>query len=219
MPDVTPYLTAIRQDPLAFLRHYKLQISGGDGAAQSGKACFRFNDLGYTVAGFTTKLSGLTGKTKQRPVIEFQRIGPRDPNADPRTGTFNAWYIAMKQVNDPVQDTHFPLPDNRGPDLMLTSQLSGCTFGIGSKAQGVQLVSHIQPTGNNRAQLHTTVTGGMANGVHKIFERENQPANRYRDQMNRATVIGVRTGTHWRFYAQVFESAALNGDVLEAKKI
>src|SRR5262249_16967283 len=41
--------------------------------------------------------------------------------------------------------SHYTLPTAGGPDIMLTSKLSGCRFGVGSDAVGSCLVSYVQP--------------------------------------------------------------------------
>ncbi len=210
-------LADLRANPLTFLRHYKLVIAGGGSKSNSGIATFSFDDKTVTVKGFTTGLSGMVGKTKDRPYIKFShKSGLADPNPDVAGGKFNAHYVAMKQIGDDVRTTHYTLPGT-GPDLMLTSQLSGCTFGIGSAAKGSQLVSHIQPNANATASdLHEAVADGLTSGGGKFFERQNGAS--YENTSNRATVVGVRNSGTWKFYAQIYKTGS-GGALLEAKEL
>lgn len=210
-------LAELRANPLTFLRHYKLIIAGGGSNSNSGVATFLFDDKNSTVKGFTTGLSGKVGKTKDRPYIKFSRTsGVANPNPDIAAGKFNAHYVAMKQIGDAPQTTHYTLPGT-GPDLMLTSQLSGCTFGVGSAADGSQLVSHIQPNADaTPADLHHAVVGAMTGGTDKLLERQSDAS--YGDTSNRATVVGVRNGGTWNFYTQIYKTG-LGGALLEAREL
>lgn len=187
----------------------------------SGIATFRFDDRNQNIKGFTTGVSGFFGKTKNRPHISFTKLA-MPPNAALAANEFNAWYIAMADVSAGVGTTHFTLPGNGGPDIMLTSQLSGCTFGVGSDTGGgSRLVSHIQPDNgqNARQTLHNTMVGGLNNNVDGLFERENQPGKKsYESVKNRATVMGLRVGTAWQFWAQTYK-AGTNREIYSVTRI
>ena len=220
----------LRADPLKFFRRYKLTIAGGARGGASGVATFRFEDKGWTVRGFTTGFSGIRGKVKDRPELKFSKQAALDPNPDIDDGYFNAHYVAMIQdTANAVAGSHYALPtagptSDANPDLMLTSQLSNCTFGIGSANAGVQLVSHMEPNlggGLTRPHLHASVTGGMDHGTDAVFERENQggaTGQGYGNMANRATVVAVRVGVKWKYYAQSYISGG-KGAILTAKKL
>ena len=85
---------------------------------------------------------------------------------------------------------------------MITSQLTGCTFGIGSDAAGNRLVSHIQPPqAVKNAELRrsavamATGRGFSADQPFSKFEREN-------DYACQAAIVGVRRDGKWHLYAQ-----------------
>jgi hypothetical protein len=236
VPTLATVLADMRNDPLKFMRHYRLAIAGGAANAASGVYTFFFWDQLQSVPGFTTGLSGLRGKTKQRAVISFRKC-PYDPNPDAGQGYFNAHYVAMVDDN-PIGATYYTLPrtgptSDANPDIMLTSQLSNCTFGIGSAAPGSQLVCHVQPhtafddpndDQAGRRHLRDTVEAGLlAGGVKSIFHRENENAvTGYGNTDHRATIIGVRNGTNWKFYEQTYRdrSAQITDlAVLEARKL
>src|SRR5262249_37912823 len=97
------------------------------------------------VLGFTTGFSGLRGTQKNRLFVKITKLDGAAKTA-PADYEFNAYYIPMVQTSD-VQGgaSHYTLPTTGLPNLMITSKLSGCTFGVGSDANGSKLVSHVQP--------------------------------------------------------------------------
>lgn len=212
--DAATLLGELRTNPLDCLRHYQISIAGGS-TSNSGVSAFSYYEKGGTVSGFTTGLSGALGKTKNRARVSLTRTGVEDPSADIADGKFNAHYVAMKQIGQDVQTTHYALPGD-GPDIMLTSQLSGCSFGIGSNAKGAQLVSHIQPksgeaTTESVQQLHNAVTLGDDGGWN-VFERQSDDT--YKNHY--ATIVGVRTKAVWQFYVQQF---VVGKSLVEAKQL
>lgn len=236
MPTLATVLADMHNDPFAFMRHYRLSIAGGGANSASGVYTFFYWDQLNNVPGFTTGIAGLRGKVKNRAVISFSKRN-FDPNPVAANGFFNAHYVSM--VDDNVLGaTYYTLPRNgptsdANPDIMLTSQLSNCTFGIGSPGVGSQLVCHVQPhiafddpndAQAGRRHLHDTVEAGLlAGGVKSIFHRENEnAATGYGNTDHRATIIGLRNGTNWKFYEQTYrDRSAAIGDlaVLEARKL
>jgi len=219
-------LQELTADPKAFLRHYDLSIAGGGQVAtkgiHSGVATFDCAMMGGTVTGFTTRLAGLRGKTKERERVRFTFVSlPALQNLG--VDQFDAWYIAMAQQGAGTTTTHFTLPGNGGPNLMLTSQLTGCTFGIGSQTdQGSRLVSHVQPLNGNPDQptrdgLRRVVSNGLTDGVAALYGRDSQPDDGYGDGFVRATIVATRRGTNWTFWAQ--ESRRDSGDILRVRRL
>jgi hypothetical protein len=108
------------------LRHFHVTVRGSGGAApQNGQAAvrrFTVTDQDVTAPGFTTGFSGWRGKTKNRPVVQVADVGNNS--------------------------SHYTLPTNGIPDIVITSQLTACSFGIGSDAMGATLVTHLQPNQN-----------------------------------------------------------------------
>ncbi|MGX9965384.1 hypothetical protein ACVFYP_18790 [Roseomonas sp. F4] len=187
------------QNTAAFLRHYRVMISGNH--YTSGETEAWFTDWGVDDPGFTTGLSGLLGRVKQRPRIVFD-IGLAQPGHYAGGGTLRIWFVRMQQMNEQPVDTHFTLPRHGGPDIMFTSLLSGCTFGVGMPSGGAQIVSHIQGPNvlagtddMDGAALNPTVQAGLTDGVRAIFARNQGYAYR-------AAVIGIRRDGNWRFFAQ-----------------
>ena len=197
-------------DPPKLLRQCMLVIAGGSGAApangQAGTATFQVSMKDHVNAtGFTTGLSGMAGLTKSRAVAKLLKLHGA-ARTSPAADEFNAYYIPMVQTADALGGaSHYSLPTAGGPDVMITSKLSGCTFGVGSSATGATLVSHIQPdlslaAGPARAtDLDTAVTGGF-NAMTGQFRKGTE----YTDY---ASVIGRRSGGVWKFFLQAQDAA------------
>lgn len=121
--------------------------------------------------------------------------------------SFQAYYIAMKRMaaiaGYAPAGTRYALPSVGGPDICITSQLSGCTFGIGSQAPGGScLVSHIQPTGVLAAAQPV-----MAAQTQDLFGAAPQKLvqkGAALDYADRANVMGQRNYGHWDFFMQAF---------------
>lgn len=225
MPSLATLLGEMRANPEAFLRHYRLDIGGG-AAKASGVATFRYANVAQldseiiAMPGFTTGLSGLLGLQKQRRLIKFTKVSlPPKPAPDPLT-EFEAHYIAMTQTTDGPATTHVVVPGAGGPDIMLTSQLSGCGFGIGNaNGGGDRILSHIQPPAAG-VSVHGALTGGMGGGgTAATFEKDPNGGGRDYAGNNRATVIGVRNGTAWSFYAQVYDTSQNSRELFKVVRL
>lgn len=123
--------------------------------------------------------------------------------------SFSAFYVAMKRMaavgSEPV-GTYLVLPSSGGgSEICITSQLSGCTFGIGSQGPGgCCVVSHIQPvTSAATDQLE------MAAQTQRLFgsaPRKLVEMGGAKDYADRANVIGQRQYGVWSFFLQSFMS-------------
>jgi len=194
--------------PEELLRHCYIRIGGGNSAAPANGpasiATFRVSvDPSRTAVGFTTGLSGMLGIEKDRTLVRIDKQ-PGPAVLVPPADSFNAYYIPMVQVTDAQNaSSHYTLPTVGGPDLMMTSRLSGCTFGVGSSGGGTVLVSHIQPdlTTTNPAQratdLDQAVTGGFATMDGQFRKRQ--------EYNETATVMGLRRAGAWKFYMQALD--------------
>lgn len=216
---------ALFQDPTTLLRKCYLHIAGGGGQnppanGQAAPATFKVEVVSMEnraelqkVTGFTTGLSGLLGIEKERWFVKINKLtGPA--KASPGANEFNAYYIPMVQTSDVAAGTsHYILPTGADAlDTVITSKLSGCTFGVGSDGMGAVLVSHVQPNPNtpvaDRAQeLSDAVGQGLTTQT-----GEFKKGGAYSDK---AAVIGHRTGNAWKFYLQAFDvNDQTNKDVI-----
>ncbi len=132
---------------------------------------------------------------------------PIDLGVGQRSAAFAAVSVSMRSFNavtgayEDTATTHHVLPTD-GPTIMVTTMLSGCTFGIGSNAGGARLVSHVRPPEGRRDNqarllLDQTIRGGFQGGGRlKVSVMSSLD--------ERGTVVGIRTGDAWTFYAQQF---------------
>lgn len=209
MPVVADFLNELHS-PETLLRHFHVTVRGGNGAAPpNGQAAvrrFTVTDQGVTAPGFTTGFSGWRGKTKNRPVVQVV-LEPGIPAGAPNADQFNAYYIPMVQVADVGNNSsHYTLPTNGIPDIVITSQLTACSFGIGSDAMGATLVTHIQPDQNlgrdqGQAGLDLRVQN-LATTVDNSFAVMRGKFAWQTDYERMGTVIGKLTNGNWQFYLQ-----------------
>jgi hypothetical protein len=89
--------------------------------------------------------------------------------------------------------------DATGPGIMVTSQLSGCSFVMTDAGAGQVDVAHVQPHGGMTGrQLHgqlSTAAGAQVYGA-SATRGNYDVADRV------ASIVGVRTAGAWRIYAQ-----------------
>jgi hypothetical protein len=140
----------------------------------------------------------------------YNADGFNGKGAGPKSAPFDTFYISMREFDVKSQSwedaaaTHFTLPAN-GPTVMVTSKINGCTFGIGSDANGARLVSHLRPPGGDvasRLQLDRGTRAGFAGGRLDVSVQSSGVMN--------GTVIGIRTNAAWTFYAQRFQMLNVN---------
>ncbi len=193
------------QTPKTLFRHFLVVIAGGaSGGPANGQAAIRrfvVTDGTKTGQGFTTGLSGLLGVTKARRKV-LVTIMKGVPVGQPNANQFDAFYIPMVDTSGvALNASHYTLPTVLGPnepDIMITSQLSGCTFGVASDANGATLVTHIRPDqtlgqGQRQTNLDTTVTNSFQ-GNFDSFGRPNYA--------HYGAVMGKLSGGRWKFYLQ-----------------
>lgn len=213
IPTGAEFLAQILTSPLDFLRQYHLLIAGvGTPNPEGGVIEFAFRDRNDPYMGFTK----VPGQTKQRPSIKIAPItGGNMAGGFAVDNTRRIWahYIPMRlAANDLAYAYRLPWPGNNqgtneNPNLMLTSEISGCTFAIGPLGGNTRPVIHIQPDtslAQSAAHQQNTVDRIIGTGDHRylLFSR-NTHGNDY--ATNRMSVVGVRRDGNWAFYAQFYE--------------
>jgi hypothetical protein len=211
----------IATDPERLMRQVSLKVFGGSRSPSSAYE-FIVVDAGRAMPGFTTGISGLLGQTKARPVfhIKLRRTAaPAEIAAAASGASFFAQYVAMRQVSDQPSDTHRMLPSRGGPDIMVTSQLTGCTFGIGSDAGGNRLVSHLQPPQSQKDPVLRS--GALADATGRGFARDSDFSTfaRGEDYQSEAVILGIRRDGAWHLYAQHIDFRAGGQDVARVTRL
>lgn len=87
-----------------------------------------------------------------------------------------------------------------GPQIMVTGQLSGCSFVIQPVGVGGAIdVAHIKPVGMTGKVLANTLRANQQNTI--VYGA--RASHRYYDSDKRVvSIVGVRTGGVWRVYCQ-----------------
>ncbi len=117
------------------------------------------------------------------------------------------------------------LPAMGGPSIMVTGQLSGCSFVYQPRADGSIKVAHIQPGKRVEGDVADVkiATSGMSlsanlantgrfvgnNGAVKVFG-SNYYQHQYDDGISRCTIVGIRRINGWNFYAQMYTKQGRN---------
>jgi len=111
------------------------------------------------------------------------------------------------------------LPAIGGPSIMVTGQLSGCSFVYQPRNDGSVKVAHIQPgqrVGGGEANPKIATSGmslamdlshsgkfvGSTDDVN-VFG-SNYYQHQHNDGVSRCTVLGIRRLNGWNFYAQIY---------------
>jgi hypothetical protein len=89
--------------------------------------------------------------------------------------------------------------DGAGPNIMLTGQLSGCSFVMMPAGVGSIDVAHIKPHQISGKAMHANLGGAFANAA--IYGDSTQ-GGFYDSDSRVVSIVGVRSGGQWRIYAQ-----------------
>lgn len=197
----------IQTDPRTLLDTAYVALAGGDEHSRSEAALFAISKPG-DLQGLYTRTDGTQLPGFRVALLQGEKVvASRYSTGGVEHRTFAAFYIAMKRMGpgpgDAPAGTYFALPGaGGGSNICITSQLSGCTFGIGSQVGGGGscLVSHIQPHGPLGAAqpvmaAQTTALFGQAPDT--LVEKGPS----YDD---RAHVVGQRVHGRWFFFIQKF---------------
>lgn len=193
---------------------YALPPANGQAALATFKVTVKTGG-NHVVRGFTTGLRGKCGVEKNRDYVKIEKLsGPAKLLSKLESDEVNAYHIPMVQTSHvAVKSSHYTLPTTIMGTLMFTTQLSGCSFGIGSNSIGATLVSHIQPNENlggmdDVALRQDDVAQTIAKGFHTMSERIGLEHG----YSQYATVIGQQAYRKWKFYVQSAEKRSIGRD-------
>lgn len=216
---------ALLGDPEGFLKYYPVNIAGPGGVYNAGAVnarnayIFKKNP-DYAPGGIGDDKVGHYGATKPGLLgigsvnISSFVIDENQPNAGDSAGPIPTLAVPMVNYNSDLAGcrnlgadmTNIPsFMLDGSADLMITGQLSGCTF-LWSATVGGMRCCHIRPSGIDPTlpglagtRLHNEVSMGGRFAGNALTAVNTFGRNDY-DAF--ATVIGVRVAGQWRLYAQ-----------------
>jgi len=211
---VNAELGLLRANTQNWLENHALIIYGTGGA--SGREDFVLSESDDQ--GWITTVGGLNQPV---PLYVMYPQGAYNAKTNGQVSRpFRVHYISMRQFNAVTQQwenaatTHYTLP-TWGRTVMVTSKINGCTFGIGSNG-GARLVSHLRPPGetfNDRMELERGISGGF--GLGGVVN-----ARLHSSGTQNGTVVGIRNGAAWTFYAQRFRpSPSMIGGFIDGVQV
>lgn len=193
--------------PGRFLKHHPVNPAGAGGAHAAGMANLRqfrlykrdANVPGPAPSGKPAHFGATRGRgLATREVSSFLvTTVPAAGNVTERP--FHALSVPLRRYNDvDVAALDHYVVDGQGDGVMVTGQLSGCTFAwlpIGTSL----LCIHVQPVGIGALGLHNRLN---TNG--RFAAHPRKPLHTYgrNDYPQYANVVGVRKRGRWRLYAQ-----------------
>jgi len=181
-------LIALQADPMSFLRKYSVRIFGDP--TGSHVSSYRIEE-GQASTRRGQVLGSLRRHATQRFDIKARGSALGNP---PNSVWFDAHSVKMFQSDRPHDIGVYRLPAG-GPNLMVTGQLSGCSFAIRENGDGTLDATHIQPSRNVPAGLLNRTLKRTGEWT-EVYGRENYSA------AHRASIIGVRRAGSWRIFAQ-----------------
>lgn len=137
--------------------------------------------------GYIRRPGSILGKYKMHLGLKYKI---KNPNQLPNGFRFKAVYLPVQQSNTNFVTVTLP-NSGEGTNLMITTQLTGCSVIIDRNGNSVN-VAHIQPNGETGIQLQNRLT----TLGHNVFGAIDYPNDR-------AIVIGTRSKSVWNFFAQV----------------
>lgn len=193
-------LQSLLAGPKAFLESNALVIYGSN---KSGSGVKNFVLQGTDENGWR---SGVGDVQRAVPFfVMYDETGFNAKGSGPKSAPLSAHYVSMREFNtgtgswEDSSATHYTLPTT-GPTVMVTSKINGCTFGIGSNADGARLVSHLRPPGQaatSRLHLDQGTRAGFAGGKLDVSVMSSGEQN--------GTVLAIRAGANWAFYVQRYQ--------------
>ncbi len=185
----------------------KSDKAGGSMSIANGAKTFKL----YTNPNISAKMHGRGGKKINIYVLVPQGPGvhPNYVDVDPNT-PITAFFCPFG-----ADATYGTTLDNQSASLMFTTQMDGCTFGIGNATGNSVLVFHSNEAGvggksGRAAQAQAqdaalqTAFGNQGVGIASTLSPVG--AHNYKTSSKgteyQATTFGIRTGTQWSFYSQ-----------------
>ena len=198
---ITPVaaLQNFRNHPRTFLQHNLVGVGDFIGAASGVVNNVYFQTTGYEVA---QRYGSVLGSHRTHTAQDFKfapTLDPGKPNVQ-----VNVQFIQMYAFAT-VGAIQWHALTNAGPDIMITTKLTGCSFLVRLNAGNVEC-AHVQPNAvGNPPQtgqaLREFLSTQHAGGYTSLFGR-GRTGNKGYEATEGATVLGIRNNNGWRIYAQ-----------------
>ena len=193
MPDANAAKAALEgNDPLSFLSKHIFNVAG-HGYTQSGITDFYIGETKYFYLMETTQRANYSGAIRAHNIKMLRGAAYGDFAPEP---------FDVKNMSG------YRVPHDSDVKLIVTSQLTGCSFVTQILDNGDLLCAHIQPRPdevlNGKALQECIEKKGKFNGVdNNAFPPMVLGANDYGTDEKKATVFGFKINGDWKFYAQV----------------
>lgn len=205
-------LADLRASPVTWLHDNAVVMFGAGPSTHSGPQQCRIYKADPVVSGANWQ-SAAGGNLRTVPYWVIASIasyphGPGQADAASASAAFDAHYVSMREYKngawEDANTTHYMLPGAGGADMMVTSKLNGCTFGMGSHSAGGRLVSHLRPPNQNpTTDAQVVSTGTEAGFVHR---GDTVRATVNSSGEEQGTIIGFRMNGRWQFFVQRFQA-------------
>ena len=210
MPDdaALTILNAIRASPIEYLKENRIKIGGGD---RGDKSLDQLWNIDYKAGGTSVVAFSATSNSKPQfkahAVAMHNIAGERTPASRDALGALTINALPFYELKD------------KGSDLMMTGQLTACSFAMLRKGNSV-FCMHLEPgstTLKDGPSLEKEIVknGRFAGHAEKlvVFGKSQYP------DPNIAYIVGVRTSGKWSIYAQIRPSMDDKKPITKAIKI
>ena len=187
----------------SFLAKYSVTIAGDPSGSQV--TSFYIEDAG------DSSRPGSILRTRNMHATQRFRIRPAGA-----LGTVTPVFQAhsVKMFKDPPSGVYtYVLPVDTTPDLMVTGQLSGCSFAIRKNADGTLVVAHIQPQAGAGQAIQLQETLKNSGNWDIVYGKGD-----YAKHLRTVSIVGKRIGQRWHIWAQK-QDTDNHFSILKVKKL
>jgi hypothetical protein len=198
----------LERDPDGFLRTYPIKIFGATSA--SGVQSYAMINRGVSLRPghiLGTHRMHETESFDIRSVAAMGAIGPLTARY-----AFLAHSIHMDLGTAQMK---FYRLGAGGPPIMVTGELSGCSFVMVDAGGGQVDVAHVKPTG----QIGKDLFGNLSRVKDFVVYGAGGTHGNYDSDTRLASIVGVRDGAQWRIFAQKRDKDAEDIRIVSAYQV
>jgi hypothetical protein len=190
--DALTILNALRGSPLEYLKENRIKIAGGERGGKSGDQSW---SIGYKPG--SKDVVSFSATSKDKPQFKAHAVamhcydGKKTPASKDALGALASDELPLYELND------------KGSDLMMTGQLTACSFVLLRKGKSV-FCTHIEP---GKDAMKTGADLDRELSARGLFDGHREKPvvwgkTKYPDP-DVAFIVGVRTSGKWAVYAQL----------------